>query len=312
MNTLERVYTQCDICGRDIDYGNAVLEIHRNVEQHDYKDESSLHTVTVIDTDPLLTACARCGNSIANRKKLCKLLLVELGLSDPVSNEDTIQQTEAGLSETCECCGDELKRDKTRVTLVKLIGQMDWSVTRGDGELFVIDGEDILSFCPDCGNRMNTYRLQQALQRVLDDLAVPKLIEYGISSHDTGPDGTPKNPVKILHIAAEGGAITLYGWKDTSGEWQFSRETNESALYCKDTADLQLHHFSGVAPGWHGALELLSRYPWYCLHPVYVHPEFIEQTMKALHNVSEENQQHIDYEAWQAVCAGKDPWGERI
>lgn len=312
MNACERVYTQCDICGRDIDYGNAVLEIQRNVEQHDYREETGQQTVTVIDADPLVTSCARCGNSIANSKKLWKLLVAELGLSDSVSDKDSEQLTETNLPETCGCCGKQLKIVRARVSLVKLIGQMDWSDARGDGELYVIDGEEIISFCPDCGNRMSTYRLQQALQRVLDALAMPKLMECSIDSNDTSLDGTPVNPVKILHIAAEGGAITLYGWKDANGEWQFSRETNESALYCEDTADLPLHHFSDVAPGWHGALELLSRYPWYCLHPVYVHPEFAERTMEALYNAPEKHQPDIHFEDWQAVCAGKDPWGERI
>jgi hypothetical protein len=43
------IFTQCDVCGRDIRNGNAVLEISRNVEQHDYEEENCLHRVTVID-----------------------------------------------------------------------------------------------------------------------------------------------------------------------------------------------------------------------------------------------------------------------
>jgi hypothetical protein len=305
MNGFKRVYTQCDVCGRDIDYGNAVLEIQRNVEQHDYEEETGLQTVTVIDADPVVTLCARCANSLADRKELWKHLAKELEIPGPSSDEDAAQQTEAGLPETCGCCGMELLVGRARVALVRLIGQMDWSDQRDDGELFVMDAEDILSFCPDCGNRMSTRRLQQALQRVLDDLAVPERMESGVNTDDTHLHGTSEHPVKIIEIGAEGGGIALYGWKDSDREWRFQRDLNGNALYDEDTADLQ--HSSGVVPGWQGALELLTRYPWYCLHPLYVHPEFAEKTLEALRNAPNEHRSDIRYEYWEAVCAGTKP-----
>ena len=234
------------------------------------------------------------------------MLVQELGLPGPACDEDAAQQTESGLPETCGRCGMELEIGKARVSLVRLIGQMDWSVQLDDGELFVIDGEDILSFCPACGNKMSTHRLQQALQRIIDDLGVPERMESDSGTQQPHLHGTPQHPVKILHIATEGEDITLYGWKDQSGEWRFSRDANESALCCEDTPDLELHHVSDMTPGWHGALELLNGNPGYRHIPVYVHPELAEQTMEALRNVPEENQSHIDYEAWQAVCEGKE------
>jgi hypothetical protein len=312
MNGFERVYTQCDICGRDIHYGNAVLEIQRNVEQHDYIEETGLRTGIIIDADPLLTSCASCGNSLSNSKKLRQLLEAKLELSAPDTNEDTAQQTEADLPESCNCCGKELKIGKARVSLVKLIGQMDWSDQRSDGELFVIDGEDVLSFCPDCGNKMSSYRLQQALKRILDDLGVPERMESDAFNDDNHLHGTSDHPVKIIELAAEGGRITLYGWKDSDGEWRFQRDVNENALYNEDTVDLELQHSSNILPGWQGALELLSRYPWYRLLPKYVHPEFAEKTLDALRKAPEDHQSDIDYDYWQAVCAGKDPWGEQL
>lgn len=305
MNELKQVYTRCDICGREIRYGNAVLEIQRNVEQHYYEEDTGQPEVTVIDADPLVTLCAGCGNSMANRKELWKILVKELGLPGPACDEDTAQQTVSRLPETCGCCGVELEIGKARVSLVRLIGQMDWSEQRDDGELSVIDGEDILSFCPACGNKMSTRRLQQALQRIIDDLGVPERMETGSGTQQPELHGTPQYPVKILHIAAEGGDITLYGWKGQSGEWLFSRDTTESALCCEDTHDLELHHVSDMTPGWHGAMELLNGNPWYRHVPVYVHPEFAEQTIEALRNVPKENQPDIRYNYWEAVCAGK-------
>jgi hypothetical protein len=311
MDEFNRVYTQCDTCGKDIHYGNAVLEIQRNVEQHDYIEETGLRTGTVIDADPLLTSCASCGNNLSNSKKLHKLLMSKLGLTSPDNNEDAAQQMEADLPESCDCCGKELKIGRARVSLVKLIGQMDWSDQRGDGELFVIDGEDVLSFCPDCGNKMSSHRLQQALKKVLDDLTMPKRMESGKVNDDNHLHGTSDHPVKIIEIAAEGGGIALYGWKDSDGEWRFKRDVNENALYKEDTADLELQQSSSVVPGWQGALELLSRYPWYCLHPNYVHPEFVEKTLDALRNAPKDHRSDIRYDYWEAVCAGKDPWGEQ-
>jgi hypothetical protein len=311
MDEFNRVYTQCDICGRDIHYGNAVLEIQRNIEQHDYEEETGQRTGTVIDADPLLTSCASCGNSFSNSKKLRKLLVAKLELPAHDSDEDAAHQMGVDLPESCDCCGKELKIGRARVSLVKLIGQMDWSDQRSDGELYVIDGEDLLSFCPDCGNKMSSHRLQQGLKRVLDDLTMPKRIESGTVNDDTHLHGTSDHPVKIIDLAAEGSRIKLYGWKDSDGEWRFQRDVNENALYNEDTADLVLQHTSNVVPGWHGALELLSRYPWYCLLPKYVHPEFAEKTLEALHNAPEYHRPDIDYDYWQAVCAGKDPWGEQ-
>jgi hypothetical protein len=177
MSTFNRIFTQCDVCDRDIFYGNALLELERNVEQYDYEEETGLHSVTVIDSDPLVTLCARCGNSMGDRKELWKHLTRILELPAPFTDADAAQQTEAGLPETCGRCGIELTVGRARVALVRLIGQMDWSDRLDDGELFVIDGEDIVSFCPDCGNRMSNCRLHQALHELLDDLAVPERME---------------------------------------------------------------------------------------------------------------------------------------
>lgn len=180
MNSFNRIYTQCDICGRDIHYGNAVLEIERTVEQHDHEEETGLQTVTVIDADPLATLCASCGNSMADRKAFWELLVRELELPGPASEDDAAQPTETGLPETCDACGMELTVGRARVALVRLIGQMNWDDERNDGELAVIDGEDMLSFCPSCGNTMSSHRLRQALHRLIDDLGVPEQLEAGV------------------------------------------------------------------------------------------------------------------------------------
>ena len=44
-------------------------------------------------------------------------------------------------------------------------------------ELYVIDGEDILSFCASCGNKMSTHRLKHALHALIDDVGAPERME---------------------------------------------------------------------------------------------------------------------------------------
>jgi hypothetical protein len=34
--------------------------------------------------------------------------------------------------------------------------------------------------------------------------------------------------------------------------------------------------------GWEAGLALMDRYPWVRLHPVYVHPEFVERVKTAI------------------------------
>lgn len=321
------VFAQCDVCNRDIRYGNAILEIGRNVEQHDYEEETDLRSVTVIDSDPLVTLCACCGNSMADRKEIWKYLVSDLGLPGPANNEDSAQQTESGLPETCGCCGVELGDNRARVSVVRLIGQMDWSEKLNDGELSVIDGEDVLSFCPDCGNKMSTRRLKQAFQVLIEDMAAPeryensvdddrilyerkaRLLERALRCADEMDELDRGQWQQIIKIGAEGGSICLYGRKLENSEWQFLRETDESTVIDMlsdiDREGLESCSKSDPVIGWRNAMEIIDRYPWPCLYPLYVHPEFSDAVMMELKNYKGDTS-YIDYGHWDAVCAGKD------
>ncbi len=112
---------------------------------------------------------------------------------------------------------------------------------------------------------------------------------------------------KVLEIGAEGGSITLYGSKDANGEWWFSRHTDERTmkdlLTEEDQIGLEFESFSERAKGWEGALKILSRYPWPCLYPLYVHPEFADSVMFEVKKASGE-QDHINLRHWAAVSFG--------
>lgn len=212
MSTNNSTYTDCEVCGKDIRYGNAVLEIERNVEQHEFEEETDLHSVTVIDADPLVTLCARCGNSLHNDER-------------------------------------DLYERKARL-------------------------------------------LERALRRA-DEMDKKDLERWQL----------------ILKVGAEGGCICLYGQKDKNGEWQFLRETDErmltDMLSGDDRKGLSFYSKTGLVTGWHNALEILSRYPWPCLCPLYVHQEFRDAVFMALKDYSGDLCE-IDFRRWDAVCAGRD------
>ena len=115
---------------------------------------------------------------------------------------------------------------------------------------------------------------------------------------------------KIVVIGAEGGDFTLYGWKSKDGEWRFSCESNEQTLMDMmpkdDRNGLHSCSKSGIASSWEEGVELLSRYPWTRLYPLYVHPEFADRVMQEVLKPNDvfglENQQ-LGF--WQSVCAGE-------
>ena len=74
MKDGEDVFTNCDWCGKDIEYGNAVLTIDRNIAQMDSTDEYPEGVATVIESDNLLELCARCGNKL-NSEMVKNILL---------------------------------------------------------------------------------------------------------------------------------------------------------------------------------------------------------------------------------------------
>jgi hypothetical protein len=61
MDSLEHIHTICDWCGSPINRGNAQVTVTRNIEQVEAGPEAS---ISVIESDVLLTLCARCGNRL--------------------------------------------------------------------------------------------------------------------------------------------------------------------------------------------------------------------------------------------------------
>ena len=75
---------------------------------------------------------------------------------------------------------------------------------------------------------------------------------------------------KILAVAGEGGGLNIYGVK-RDGRWFFKLVTDDHTPTLVD--EEPIHQESG----WFGSLaKVLSevRWPWNCLYPIEVHPEF--------------------------------------
>jgi hypothetical protein len=89
----------------------------------------------------------------------------------------------------------------------------------------------------------------------------------------------------IVGIAAEGAAITLCGWQDELGRWQFSRDVNDQTPTLLDEDDgggPAISHSSARVDTWEAALALLDKYPWAMLAGMEVHPEFRERVWAAI------------------------------
>jgi hypothetical protein len=98
---------------------------------------------------------------------------------------------------------------------------------------------------------------------------------------------TADGGVVLLQVGAAGGSVTLVGRKAGATTWQFVRITVDQSEDLLGEAD-------GKVPGppaptalewvasWDEALRLMDRYPWARLHPVAVHPEFVERVRVAV------------------------------
>jgi NAD-dependent deacetylase len=90
----------------------------------------------------------------------------------------------------------------------------------------------------------------------------------------------------VVKVGAEGGSITLF--REGDGEaWKFGMATNESAMYDmlseEDLVGLgPAAKESGSVHSFAEALNLLDRYPWYRLLPLDVHPEYLDEVVRAV------------------------------
>lgn len=108
----------------------------------------------------------------------------------------------------------------------------------------------------------------------------------------------------ILHVAAEGGGLTLYGIRRGTG-WLFSRHVLDWTPELLD--EPWIEHTSEVARTWPEALALLDRYPWHMLRPTKVHAAFHQLVFDAAaerYSSASSEGTREDLAEWKRKCNG--------
>lgn len=147
----------CSACAGTINIGNACIDISRKVEQHEVCENR--HFVTVIDSDSLAVFCATCGNRYSNAKDWRMLLIDTLGLKKHTVNRNI-----------CDRCHCYLPDHSSRVSVELMISQVEYCAESNDGGGFIpIVAEEILTFCPACGNKMSTDLLINIVGKLVAD-----------------------------------------------------------------------------------------------------------------------------------------------
>jgi len=144
----------CSTCAGTIRSGNVCVDISRKVEQHEVV-EGKNH-VTVIDSDILAIFCAKCGNQHAQARTWRKLLCEHFDLEEHESVNDQ--------AATCGLCHCHIPVGWARVTIDLMISQAEQNPT---GDHIPVYAEDILVFCPSCGNKMGRGKLIDAVGDIL-------------------------------------------------------------------------------------------------------------------------------------------------
>ena len=132
------------------------------------------------------------------------------------------------------------------------------------------------------GRLLEGFKPAQAATRALRD-AMPRVDHLGrVIPIRVAADGS----VVVLEVGAEGGSLTLIGRESDDGAWRFARVTDDQseALFGETDVPITAPDLSALTwvDSWEAGLKLMDRYPWAQLHPVFVHPKFVERVRAAV------------------------------
>ncbi len=110
----------------------------------------------------------------------------------------------------------------------------------------------------------------------------------------------------ILEVAAEGGSISVYGWRSPDHSWWFRVSNSAAALTdARGTTEAAAHVW---VPDWDAVLALLDKWPWAMFYPLYVNPAFKDAVLRDSQRRAGE---HFRVEAWNTAAARRTTRGAR-
>jgi hypothetical protein len=120
------------------------------------------------------------------------------------------------------------------------------------------------------------------------------------------PSEVQKNQREVvLEVGAEGGSISLYGFRTDKG-WRFAWKVIDQTAELIDEPSLETS--SDIVCSWEAALALLDRYPWPTLFPISVHPDFRDRIWSAVQERLRKDEDAQSQSArWRELCHGRDP-----
>jgi hypothetical protein len=98
----------------------------------------------------------------------------------------------------------------------------------------------------------------------------------------------------VLKVGAAGGSLSVWSVNAKDGTRSFVVITDESTLKDfldkEDASGITFKSKTALLRSFADALDVLGRYPWHRLYPLFVHRDFIDPVLKAVVNLGGEEE----------------------
>jgi diacylglycerol kinase family enzyme len=108
------------------------------------------------------------------------------------------------------------------------------------------------------------------------------------------------NKTRVFELGAEGGSLSIYQFLDKDNKDWYFHNVNDMGLDDEIPATNRNSEYSmSYAEAF---IKMQTKYPnLFNLHPLYVHPDFVNETILFLKECLVENKEYVDYYTWAAV-----------
>lgn len=108
------------------------------------------------------------------------------------------------------------------------------------------------------------------------------------------------NKTKVFELGAEGGSLSIYQFLDKDNKDWYFHNVNDMGLDDEIPTTIRNSEYSmSYAEAF---IKMQTKYPkLFNLHPLYVHPDFVNETILFLKECLVENKESVDYYTWAAV-----------